>query len=150
MFLPTQVGVQNLYGIRIITIMGEEMRKVTSKSKVKEIPVWGWCVIIGYMVLASFLPSGIEGWALTAGWFVIAGMCLWNYQGCRRIHCAITGPGFVGIGIVSLLEVLGIIDVASWIIWTAFGAIMGVGFGLEFLYRRKFGSCYRITTIDRL
>ncbi|MFQ5969431.1 MAG: hypothetical protein ACE5J2_02925 [Nitrososphaerales archaeon] len=94
-------------------------------------------------------PAEMEGWAVTTGWFVIGGMCLWNYQGCRRYHCAITGPGFVGIGVASLLEVLDIISVASWMMRAAFATIMAVGFGLEYLYRRKFGSSYRIT-IDPL
>jgi len=32
----------------------------------------------------------------------------------------------------------------GWATWAAFGAIMAVGFGLEFRNRKVCGSCYRL------
>ncbi len=127
------------------------MKSEKAKPKTKEIPAWSWYAVIGYMMLVGLLfPPEIKGFAFAAGWFAVGGICVSNYRGCRRLHCAITGPGFLAIGIASLLDAFAIINLSSWMIWGAFGAVMAVGFGLEYLYRRKFGSPYRITTIGRL
>ncbi len=107
-------------------------------------PTWGWWILIAYMVLVGFLaPEDLELWAFAAGWFAIGIACLWNFNSCGRIHCSITGPGFIGLGIVTLLEAAGMIDLPDWVTWAAFGAIMAVGFGLEFRQKRVAGTCYR-------
>ena len=42
----------------------------------REIPLWGWLAVIGYMLLVDNLMSWeYEGWALVAGWF----------GGCRNV-----------------------------------------------------------------
>ncbi len=120
------------------------MESTTGRTKKREMPVWGWGALIAYMVIVGFLlPSDVVLWALAAGWFAIGIACLWTFSSCGRIHCLITGPGFIGLGIVTLLEASGMIDFPGWIIWAAFGAIMAVGFGLEFRQRKVAGTCYR-------
>ncbi len=117
----------------------------TGRSKKKEMPAWGWWILIAYMIIVGFLaPEDLELWAFAAGWFAIGIACLWNFSSCGRIHCSITGPGFIGLGIVTLLEAAGIIDLPGWVTWAAFGAIMAVGFGLEFRNKKVCGSCYRL------
>ena len=119
------------------------MQNNNAMRKTMEMPSWGWFSIIGYMVAVGFLfPSEMRGIALAIGWFVLGGMCVWNYRSCGRIHCSITGPGFLAIGVVTLLDALSIIDLASWMIWTGFGAVMAVGFGLECMHKSKEGTCY--------
>jgi len=109
----------------------------------REIPLWGWLAVIGYMLLVdNFLPSGYGGWALAAGWFAASAMCVVNYRSCGRYHCKITGLGFFGLGILAVLDTLGVINTAAWIIWTALFAVLAVGFGLEYRYNSKSGSCY--------
>jgi len=109
----------------------------------REIPLWGWLAVIGYMLLVDNLMSwDYEGWALVAGWFAAAGMCLVNYRSCGRYHCKITGLGFLGLGILAILDTLRVINPAAWIIWTALFAVLAVGFGLEYRYNSKRGSCY--------
>jgi len=110
----------------------------------KEMPSWGWYAIIAYMVIVGFLsPPEIELWALAAGWFVLGTACLWNFFSCGRIHCQITGPGFLGLGIVTLLLAAGLIELPVWGTWVAFAAIMAVGFGLEFRSKKAGGTCYK-------
>jgi hypothetical protein len=111
----------------------------------KEIPLWGWLAVIGYMLIVDNLMSWeYEGWALVAGWFAAAGMCLVNYRTCGRYHCKITGLGFFGLGILAVLDTLKVINPAAWIIWTALFAVFAVGFGLEYRYSSKSGSRYYI------
>jgi len=108
------------------------------------VPFWGFVALIAYTVIVSNLfPPEIKLWALTAGWFVIGAACLWNFFSCGRIHCLITGPGFVGLGIFTLLQAVGLIELPLWITWAGFAAIMGVGFGIEFINRKAYGTCYR-------
>jgi protein-S-isoprenylcysteine O-methyltransferase Ste14 len=114
----------------------------------REIPLWGWLALIGYMLLVdNFMPSGYGGWALVAGWFAASAMCVVNYRSCGRYHCKITGPGFFGLGILAVLDTIGVINPAAWVTWTALFAVLAVGFGLEYRYNSKSGSCYVVACI---
>jgi protein-S-isoprenylcysteine O-methyltransferase Ste14 len=109
----------------------------------REIPLWGWLAVIAYMVLVdNLMPSEYEGWAIVAGWFAASAMCLVNYSSCGRYHCKITGLGFFGLGVLAILEEIGVIDLEAWVIWTTLLAILAVGFGLEYRYKSKSGSSY--------
>jgi hypothetical protein len=108
----------------------------------REIPLWGWLAVIAYMVLVdNLMPSQYEGWAIVAGWFAASAMCLVNYRSCGRYHCKITGFGFFGLGVLAILEEIGLIDLEAWVIWTTLLAVLAVGFGLEYRYNSKSGSC---------
>src|SRR5215203_431623 len=116
-------------------------RVITHNSR--EIPLWGWLAVIAYMVLVdNLMPSKYEGWAIVAGWFTASAMCLVNYSSCGRYHCKITGLGFFGLGVLAILEEIGVIDLEAWVIWTTLLAILAVGFGLEYRYKSKSGSSY--------
>jgi protein-S-isoprenylcysteine O-methyltransferase Ste14 len=95
------------------------------------------------MVLVdNLMPSQYEGWAIVAGWFAASAMCLVNYSSCGRYHCKITGLGFLGLGVLAILEEIGVIDLEAWVTWTTLFAVLAVGFGLEYRYNSKSGSCY--------
>src|SRR5918998_4200033 len=109
----------------------------------REIPLWAWLAVIGYMLLVDNLPSWeYEGWALVAGWFTAGAMCVINYRSCGRYHCKITGPGFFGLGILAILDTVGVINVAAWVIWSILSAVLAIGFGLEYRYHSKTSSYY--------
>ena len=113
------------------------------KRNNKEIPLWGWLAVIAYMVLVdNLMPSEYEGWAIVAGWFAAGVMCIVNYSSCGRYHCKITGLGFFGLGVLAVLEEIGVIDLEAWVTWTALLTVLAVGFGLEYRYKSKSGSCY--------
>ena len=113
----------------------------------KEIPLWGWLAVIAYMVLVdNLMPSEYEGWAIVAGWFGAGIMCLVNYSSCGRYHCKITGLGFLGLGVLAVLEEIGVIDLEAWITWTTLLTVLAVGFGLEYRYKKsKSGSSYVVS-----
>jgi protein-S-isoprenylcysteine O-methyltransferase Ste14 len=109
----------------------------------REIPLWSWLAVIAYMVLVdNLMPSQYEGWAIVAGWFAASAMCLVNYGSCGRYHCKITGLGFLGLGVLAILEEIGVIDLEAWVTWTTLFVVLAVGFGLEYRYNSKSGSCY--------
>src|SRR5215217_5360218 len=109
----------------------------------REIPLWSWLAVIAYMVLVdNLMPSEYEGWAIVAGWFAASAMCLVNYRSCGRYHCKITGLGFLGLGVLAILEEIGVIDLEAWVTWTTLFVVLAVGFGLEYRYNSKSGSCY--------
>jgi protein-S-isoprenylcysteine O-methyltransferase Ste14 len=114
-----------------------------------EIPLWSWLAVIAYMVLVdNLMPSEYEGWAIVAGWFAAGAMCLVNYRSCGRYHCKITGPGFFGLGVLTILEEIGLIDLEAWVTWTALFVVLAVGFGLEYRYNSKRSSCYVVVACD--
>jgi 4-hydroxybenzoate polyprenyltransferase len=127
----------------------EKPRPIESTESIvryREIPLWGWIAVIGYMLLVDNLPSWeYEGWALVAGWFAASAMCVINYRSCGRYHCKITGLGFLGLGILAVLDTVGVINPAAWIIWSILSVVLAVGFGLEHRYNSKISSCYVVT-----
>jgi hypothetical protein len=130
----------------------EEPQPIESTQDIvrhREIPIWGWIVVIGYMMLVDNLPSWeYEGWALVAGWFAASALCVINYRSCGRYHCKITGVGFFGLGILAILDTLGVINLAAWIIWSILSAVLAVGFGLEYRYNSKIGSRYVVAACE--
>ena len=125
----------------------QEERPVGSAGHIvrrREIPLWGWLAVVAYMVLVdNLMPSAYyEGWALVAGWFAAGTMCLANFSSCGRYHCKITGPGFFGLGILAVLETIGVVDAPGWVTFAALIAVLAVGFGLEYRYKGKEGTCY--------
>jgi hypothetical protein len=99
--------------------------------------------IAAYMVLSgSLLPDNYSMWAITAGWFAAGIMCIWNFRSCGRYHCAITGPGFLGLGVLSLIEALGVYNSPEWIEWSICASVLAIGFGLEFVHKIREGTCY--------
>lgn len=65
------------------------------------------------------------GWALVAGWFALGTMCLANYSSCDRYHCKITGPGFFGLGILTTLDTVGLVNPPAWVVFSALLALLG-------------------------
>ena len=111
----------------------------------REIPWWGWFAAIAYMVLIdNLMPSEYEGRALVAGWFTLAAMCLANFRSCGRYHCKITGPGFMVLGTLEVLEILGMVTVSGWLTFISLFAVLVVGFGLEYRYRGRCRTCHII------
>ena len=111
--------------------------------KRSEIPLWGWLAVVAYIVLVdNLMPSAYEGWAIVAGWFAAGTMCIANFSSCGRYHCKITGPGFYGLGVLAILETAGMINAPGWVTFTTPIALLAVGFGLEYRYKRKEGICY--------
>jgi hypothetical protein len=127
-------------------IQMEKTMEKTSKAvftKGNDITILICLTITAYMVLTGFLlPDNIEMLAITAGWFAAGLMCMWNFKLCGRYHCIITGPGFFGLGILSLVEASGIFNTPEWIELSTFGAVLAVGFGLEYVHKIREGSCY--------
>jgi hypothetical protein len=40
-----------------------------------------------------------------------------------------------------LVEALGIFNPAEWIEWSINGAVLGIGFGLEYVHKIREGTC---------
>jgi hypothetical protein len=98
---------------------------------------------IAYMGLAGFLlPYVYARFFISAGWFALGFMCIWNFKSCGRYHCMITGPGFLVIGILSLSEALNIINLEEWVQWCICLAVLAFGFGLEYYYKLRSGTRY--------
>ncbi len=127
--------------------MAKRLRIETDGEKGKDITVLTLLSITEYMILISILiPETYALFAVTVGWFAAGLMCIWNFRSCRRFHCIITGPGFIGLGILSLIEAISIISIREWIEWPIldliFLAVLAIGFGSEYLYKKRDGTCY--------
>ncbi len=84
------------------------------------------------------LTHSYWGDALTVAYFAAYGLyCLQNYLGCREIHCAITGPGFLLAAGVMLLRDVGIFDQGIGVPYLVFAAAAGLGCLLEWQYWKR-------------
>jgi len=99
-------------------------------------------VVLVLIVAGIFAPEPYGSYIDVLFFFVIGGLCLYNFRNCGRIHCQITGWGFLGVGVISLLQVLEVISISWNTIWTIFIIVLVVGYGYEFLQKGKTGSCY--------
>jgi hypothetical protein len=136
-----------MWGIKEICSLNSiiPMEKISKAEFCKggDITILICLTITAYILLTgSLLPDNYVMWAVTAGWFAAGLMCLWNFKSCGRYHCAITGPGFFGLGILSLLEALGIFNSAEWIEWSILCTVLAIGFGLEYAHKIRKGTCY--------
>jgi len=102
----------------------------------------GWIIVIILLLAGVFVPELYESYVHVLFFFVIGGLCLYNFNNCGRIHCQITGWGFLGVGLIALLNVLNIISISFGTIWIIFFIVLIVGYGYEFFQKRKSGSCY--------
>lgn len=100
--------------------------------------------LVGIFIIADIFASQDTSNILwTIFFFVLGALCLWNYSNCGRVHCQITGYGFIGVGVTALLNILNIINISWNIIWTIFIIVLIIGYGFEFIHKGKTGSCYR-------
>jgi hypothetical protein len=89
---------------------------------------WGLLSVVGFY----WRPLG-SGSASTI--LLAAGIgCVANWTKNRTFHCGITAPLFLIAGTVFLLSDIGILHVASRIVWTLVGAGICVAFLLEWRY----------------
>jgi len=107
--------------------------------------LWFWILLftIIFTIVGVLTPTNIGNILWTILFFIIGGLCLWNYNRCGRVHCQITGWGFLAVGVIALLNILGIIDISWSTIWMVFFAVLIIGYGKEFFYSGKTGSCYK-------
>jgi len=111
----------------------------------KDIFAKGWItpVLILVAVLAGFLPDETRNIIWVVFFFLIGGLCAWDYNKCGRVHCQITGIGFPIVGVLALLNVLALISIDWGLIWGIFLLVFGIGYAIEFRYKSKTGTCYR-------
>jgi len=102
----------------------------------------GWIVIVILIIAGILIPEPHKNHAYVLFFFVIGGLCLYNFYNCGRVHCQITGWGFIGVGIIALLKMLDVISISFDTIWTIFLVVLVVGYGYEFFKKGKTGSCY--------
>ena len=101
--------------------------------------VW---ILVGVALLSVFLPGFWSDLVATLFFFVFGCLCLLNFRRCKRYHCVITGVGFQVVGLVSLLVLVGAIDVAGWLLWGGFISLLAISYLSEFRHSHKPGSCY--------
>ncbi|HWD67361.1 MAG TPA: hypothetical protein VG227_05305 [Caulobacteraceae bacterium] len=99
-------------------------------------------------VLLILLTGPLGGWARTLGWTAgllwLAGLCVWNYARCRRVHCAFTGPFFLVMAGATLTAGAGLWSIGPQT-WSVLGDAIAIGgfalcFGPELIWGRYWGS----------
>lgn len=92
------------------------------------------------LLIAGMIWTGARGplWAVGFTW--IGAACTVNAFRCRRVHCAIMGPGFLALGLASLARATGLVAVG----WNALGGaavvVVGVAYLPEILGWKYFGT----------
>ena len=92
-------------------------------------------------------PLGLSRFTTGIIWFaslgVMGGACLWNAWRCGRVHCYWTGPFFLLIGVIALLNGLGLLPLGNKG-WPWLGSLLLFGgIGLTVLPEKIWGSYRR-------
>jgi len=97
--------------------------------------------VTAFFANVVFPEYGDEVW--TVFFFVQGGLCIWNFKRCSRVHCQITGYGFIAVGLLSLLNIMGILTISWNALWLIIAAVLVVGFSVEGIHKGKTGSRYK-------
>lgn len=100
--------------------------------------VWG--VPIAALVVGGIANAETFVWPPALAWMGIA--CLANALRCGRVHCYFTGPFFLLMAAVALLQGLGVITLGpqawSWIGGITLVGGVGLTYGPELVWGRYF------------
>jgi len=102
----------------------------------------GFCIVFAILILAVLSPEPYESYLYVLFFFLVGALCLYNYKNCGRVHCKITGPLFILVGIIAFLKVLEFISISWNLIWITFWIALITGFSIEFIQKGKIGVCY--------
>jgi len=99
--------------------------------------------LIAVVIIANLLPEPIEHIIEALFMLTLGILCIYNFNRCGRFHCRITGYGFLAAGLLGILILINIIKVDWNATWIIFIASLIIGYGLEYFYKRKQGTCYK-------
>ncbi len=66
------------------------------------IAVW----LLGILLLKLQTPVFIWGGLWTVFFLYMGSYCVRNFLHCREAHCAITGPGWIIVGVLAFLDIM--------------------------------------------
>jgi hypothetical protein len=93
------------------------------------------CVVIIATIIIDALTAPhmpVVGNVVTAVMFFgFSAYCIQNFLRCREVHCAITGPGFLAAGILELLRLFSVGDIADSLPWIVFVGSYLLGMAIE-------------------
>jgi hypothetical protein len=96
---------------------------------------WFWGLPLVLIAAALVWPSAWSPlWAVAFLWS--GGACLVNARRCGRVHCHVTGPLYLGLGVACALIGLGFLTWSWHIVGTAFAIGTAIAFVPEFAGRR--------------
>ncbi len=88
--------------------------------------LWGIPMALGaFAILWPFARPFL----LTAAFMWAGFACVVNAKRCGRFHCHITGPLYLGLGLVSALIGLGVLNID----WRWIGVVFALGTGIAYL-----------------
>jgi hypothetical protein len=95
--------------------------------------VWG---VPGLFVLGGVAFPGVRPLLWAVGFFAAGAACVANARRCRRTHCYITGPLYLGLSAASVLIGLGVLSWSWWSLLVLWGAGTFLAHVPEFLGKR--------------
>ena len=96
--------------------------------------LWGLPILL---LASGFLWPGGQDVLWIVGFLWIGGACLTNAIRCRRAHCILLGPLFMILGLISLMNTIGVLSIP----WSYIGRAAGAGALFSFL-PEFFGKMY--------
>ena len=104
-----------------------------------------WGLPIAVLIVSGAVAGGAArpvAWPLALGW--MGGACLLNAVRCGRLHCFITGPLFLGLGLLALLHGLGVVPLGDdgwrWLGGVTLVGGIGLTYAPEWIWGRYIGG----------
>lgn len=111
--------------------------------EVAPLPWWSYLLVIAVWIAAT---ETLEAFGVTqeapylyllAALFSAFGLlCYWNGRQCGAMHCRLSGPAYILLGVVALAAAVGMVTVGQRpLLWAWFG-IFVVAYGAEFILEK--------------
>ena len=84
--------------------------------------------LLGYLLYRVGTPVWTWGGLWTVYFLYVGTYCIRNFFHCRETHCAVTGPVWTVVGLISTAGAAGLIHVGDWgLVWILYllGAVVG-------------------------
>lgn len=106
-----------------------------------------WCIVSlvawGVLSLTSVYWHPLRAFSAETILFAMGIGCAANWFRNRTLHCGITAPLFLILGVMSLLSDTEVIHISSALVWDLTLIGVGIAFFLEWRYARRSGLTQR-------
>lgn len=118
----------------------QEGREAPDVPEVKPLPWWSYFLVIALWIAATRTMEAFDVtqeapylYLLAALFSAFGLLCAMNGHQCGAIHCRLSGPAYILLGVVALAAALGLIALGQRpLLWAWFG-IFVVAYGAEFI-----------------
>ncbi len=121
----------------------QEAQQTRDVTEVEPLPWWSYLLVIALWIAATETMEAFDVtqeapylYLLAALFWAFGLLCTMNGRQCGAIHCRLSGPAYILLGVVALAAAVGLVTIGQRpLLWAWFG-IFVVAYGAEFILEK--------------